>query len=209
MPSCRMSKQFLVTQIPFVNTIVDLWRLIFEYKSCTIVNLEDEPSFEKNLIWHPTDENKLVIGNFTLTKTSESTTTPGTREIGLEIFDKETNNVRLVKLFRYLNWRPESVTPAQQTSFLDLIHLVLTWNKSINNGPITVICSDGAKCCGLFCLVYSVIENLSYSDDIDIFQIARLQQIRRPQFFSVEQYHFCYKIVDEFLEKVQLYSDIE
>ncbi|KAJ8301684.1 hypothetical protein KUTeg_020671 [Tegillarca granosa] len=61
---------------------------------------------------------------------------------------------------------------------------------------------DGAKCCGLFCLVYSVIENLSYSDDIDIFQIARLQQIRRPQFFSVEQYHFCYNIVEEYLEKV-------
>ncbi|KAJ8310997.1 hypothetical protein KUTeg_011442, partial [Tegillarca granosa] len=153
-PSCRMSRQFLVTQIPFANTVVDLWNMISEYNSCTVVSLEDAPSFEK-----------------------------------------EKNDGKLIKLYQYLNWRHRSATPAPQTSFLDFIHLVLTWNKSNNNDPITVICSDGARCCGLFCLVYSVIENLSFSDNIDIFQMARLQQIRRPQFFSVEQYHFCHKIV--------------
>ncbi|KAJ8302870.1 hypothetical protein KUTeg_019266 [Tegillarca granosa] len=100
-PSCRMSEQFLVTQIPLISTMADLWRLIFEYNSCTIVNLEDEPSFEK-----------------------------------------EKNNERFIKLFRYSNWKPSCITPTPQTSFLDLIHLVLTWNKSINNGPITVICSS-------------------------------------------------------------------
>lgn len=42
-----MSKQFLVTQIPLTNTVVDLWRMVFEYNSGTVVNLEDVPSFEE------------------------------------------------------------------------------------------------------------------------------------------------------------------
>lgn len=42
-----MSKQFFVTQIPLTNTVVDLWRMIFEYNSGTVVNLEDTPSFEE------------------------------------------------------------------------------------------------------------------------------------------------------------------
>ncbi|KAJ8302867.1 hypothetical protein KUTeg_019263 [Tegillarca granosa] len=140
--SCRMSGQFLVTQIPFANTVVDLWNMIIEYNSCTVVSLEDAPSFEKDLIWHPSNENKLDLGKLFLTKTSESMAIPGTKEINLHVLEKEKNDGELITLYQYLNWRHLSATPAPQTSFIDFIHSVLTWNKSNNNDPITVICSS-------------------------------------------------------------------
>lgn len=38
--SYREDKAFLITQSPLPDTIVDFWRMVYEYKVCTIVNLD-------------------------------------------------------------------------------------------------------------------------------------------------------------------------
>ena len=46
------------------------------------------------------------------------------------------------------------------------------------------ILSDGAKNCGLFCAFTNAVSSMKMDETADIFQLVRLLQLRRPEFFA-------------------------
>ena len=61
------------------------------------------------------------------------------------------------------------------------------------------------------CLVPSVLvlEKIEMDDEVDIFQVVRAMQIRRPEFFSnFDQYEYCYKTIKEHLTGDSLYANV-
>ena len=44
--------------------------------------------------------------------------------------------------------------------------------------------SDGAKNCGLFCTFMNAVSSMQIDKSVDMFQLVRLLQSRRPEFFS-------------------------
>jgi len=44
--------------------------------------------------------------------------------------------------------------------------------------------SDGAKNCGLFCTFTNAVSSMKIDETADIFQLVRLLQLRRPEFFA-------------------------
>ncbi|CAG2199738.1 unnamed protein product [Mytilus edulis] len=51
-----------------------------------------------------------------------------------------------------------------------------------NKGPITVVCSDGCSKSGIFVALRLILEKLAIDDEIDVFQVVRTIQVRRPEF---------------------------
>ncbi|XP_061170858.1 receptor-type tyrosine-protein phosphatase mu-like [Saccostrea echinata] len=80
---------------------------------------------------------------------------------------------------------------------LRLVSLVL---QSQTEGPITIVSSDGAALCGVFCAVYNVLQQLSMDGEVDIFSTVRQLQIRRPELCStMEEYRMIYDVVLDYI----------
>ncbi|XP_062593642.1 receptor-type tyrosine-protein phosphatase alpha-like [Saccostrea cucullata] len=85
-----------------------------------------------------------------------------------------------------------------------LVKLVSFVMDNETQGPITVVSSDSAVLCGVFCAVYNVIQQLSVDDEVDIFSAVRQLQIRRPELCSIlEEYIMIHTAVLEYIRLQQ------
>ena len=41
------SNFFIVTQAPFPNTMIDMWKMVFEQRACAVVNLAQSTEYEQ------------------------------------------------------------------------------------------------------------------------------------------------------------------
>ncbi|CAC5365515.1 unnamed protein product [Mytilus coruscus] len=64
-----------------------------------------------------------------------------------------------------------------------LVNMIST-RVSMSNDAVTVVSGDGAKHCGLFCTFSNAVSSMTIDNNADIFQLARLLQLRRPEFFA-------------------------
>ncbi|KAJ8321777.1 hypothetical protein KUTeg_000248 [Tegillarca granosa] len=177
LPSYQEHVGFLATQYPLPDTDVE---------------------------WLPKDSEEMVCDSYTIQQTREPDICGETKETELVLRYEATE--RSIKLFQYQGWDITNDVPSSPNGILKLIEMVNSWKIAGEKGPITVICTDGAKCCGVFCLIYTIIQSMRYEDKVDIFQSVRLLQLRRPEFFSsLEQYRFCYNAVQEYLDSANIY----
>ncbi|KAJ8321776.1 hypothetical protein KUTeg_000247 [Tegillarca granosa] len=138
--------------------------------------------------WLPKDSKELVCDSYTIQQTREPDICGETKETELVLRYGATE--RSIKLFQYQGWEITNDVPSSPNGILKLIEMVNSWKIAGDKGPITVICT------------YS----MRYEEKIDIFHSVRLLQLRRPEFFlSLEQYRFCYKAVQEYLESANIY----
>ncbi|KAJ8313177.1 hypothetical protein KUTeg_009270 [Tegillarca granosa] len=202
-PSYKEHTGYLVTQFPLDDTVVDFWCLVFDHDSPTVVTLDCSSQNEKKINWMPTNESDLQIGKMTLRKTSDTALNGDTKETELMLVNKD--NERSVKVYEVQSWRQGAVTPSSGLVLLNLIQMVEHW-KTLTDGPITVVCMDGAKCCGLFCGLYTILQKIRHEDSVDIYQTVKQLQVRRPEFFSsIEQYQFLYGVVRKYIENANIY----
>ncbi|KAJ8305215.1 hypothetical protein KUTeg_017233 [Tegillarca granosa] len=173
---------FLVTQCPLLDTVVDFWCLVYDHESSTIVTLdctsEDEPLLNRI----PANKSAIRIGRFSIRRTKNTTVIGDTKETEVCLVNED--NERIIKVFEVQSWRQGLPTPSSGQVLLKLIEMVEHWKDTASDGPITVVCMDGAKCCGLFCALFNTIQKLRYEDNVDIYQTVKQLQVRRPEFFS-------------------------
>ncbi|XP_052067766.1 receptor-type tyrosine-protein phosphatase alpha-like [Mytilus californianus] len=68
------------------------------------------------------------------------------------------------------------------TNMLVLLQRVIEQRKQ-QTGPVTVVCRNGATKSGLFALSL-ILEKMKIDDQVDVFQVIRTIQIRRPEFLT-------------------------
>ncbi|XP_063447580.1 receptor-type tyrosine-protein phosphatase epsilon-like [Mytilus trossulus] len=78
-----------------------------------------------------------------------------------------------------------------------------------HTGPVTVVCSNGATKSGLFVALSLILEKMKIDDQVDVFQVIRTIQLRRPEFVTnFDQYEYCYKCIKDFLEGQSVYANL-
>ncbi|OWF51749.1 Receptor-type tyrosine-protein phosphatase kappa [Mizuhopecten yessoensis] len=200
LPSFRHHLRYLVTQFPLKHTIVDFWTMVSEYRSSTIVCLEDSVG-EKEIPWWPEKSRVKYVAPFEIRSMSVERCEDSINASMLEIKNKQSNSNQRVKLFRVSNWENDSSIPSSQTVLCKLHYLVEAWMMSREQGPIVVTCLDGAKRCGLYCLISTTLERLDMESDIDLYATTRQLQIRRPQLVaSMDQYKYTWTAVKAYLQ---------
>ncbi|CAG2241083.1 unnamed protein product [Mytilus edulis] len=84
-------------------------------------------------------------------------------------------------------------------------------NEIVKLLPIVIkeIASDGCTTSGLFVALYLALEKMEIDDEVDVFQLVRAMQVRRPEFFmKLDQYEYIYKCIKEHLEEIDsLYAN--
>ncbi|KAL5022623.1 hypothetical protein ScPMuIL_001778 [Solemya velum] len=182
------NSQFLVTQLPLSDTIVDFWRMVSDHDSNVVVLLnpceQGEQAYLIIFILYDFMYNFYII-------------------VLKQIFQK-TGAKREVKILFTTSWSIDEKLPPSKTLILDLIEYVDQWQQQQGVQPITVQCMDGVLCCGLYCAISKVIQLTRVDQEVDVFQVVREMQICRPEFLQSEvQYSFCYEVIQEYLAKAE------
>ncbi|XP_071132561.1 receptor-type tyrosine-protein phosphatase F-like [Mytilus edulis] len=197
-PGHREESTFFVTQSPLKDTVVDFWTMIYDHNSRIVVLLDQV--FKNAQLWLGRLES-LEFDNFSITQEGMS----DQDELKISLFHKKHHVKRIIKVLKTSDW--QSATIPSTRIILDLLKSVANCSKS-QNGPITVVCRDGCTKSGLFVALYLILDKMAIDEEIDIFQVVRNIQTRRPEFLKMcEQYEYCYRCIKEYLEGESLYAN--
>ncbi|XP_048256314.1 multiple epidermal growth factor-like domains protein 6 isoform X10 [Haliotis rufescens] len=197
-PSYKKQRAFILTQAPMPSTVVDIWRLIHDYRISGIVVLDDykeNASGDCAVYW--AEEGKP--GNYGPFAVSfiKRQNHPGFRTEVYKYSMKGTNETREITLFRADSWKSTDL-PRSSVHFLTLLDYIRQWNSS--TAPILVQCRDGATRCGLFSVVSSIQEHVLTAQLVSVDRAIRTTRNVRPQVIpTMEQYRFCHDIMMEYL----------
>uniref|UniRef100_A0A8C7M7Z6 protein-tyrosine-phosphatase n=1 Tax=Oncorhynchus kisutch TaxID=8019 RepID=A0A8C7M7Z6_ONCKI len=185
----RQKDSYMASQGPLQHTIEDFWRMIWEWRSCSIVMLTEleERGQEKCAQYWPSD-------GLTVCASSEC----GCVSLTFSFL-----------LFHFHGW-PEVGIPSDGKGMINIIAAVQKQQQQSGNHPITVHCSAGAGRTGTFCALSTVLERVKAEAILDVFQTVKSLRLQRPHMVqTLEQYEFCYKVVQEYIDAFSDYANFK
>ncbi|XP_041043709.1 receptor-type tyrosine-protein phosphatase alpha isoform X3 [Carcharodon carcharias] len=205
----RQKDSYIASQGPLQHTIEDFWRMIWEWKSCSIVMLTEleERGQEKCAQYWPS-EGSVSYGDITIEiKKEEESESYTVRD--LLVTNTRENKIRQIRQFHFHGW-PEVGIPADGKGMINLIAAVQKQQQQSGNHPITVHCSAGAGRTGTFCALSTVLERVKAEGILDVFQTVKSLRLQRPHMVqTLEQYEFCYKVVQEYIDAFSDYANFK
>ncbi|XP_072485162.1 receptor-type tyrosine-protein phosphatase epsilon isoform X2 [Notamacropus eugenii] len=205
----RQKDYFIATQGPLPHTVEDFWRMVWEWKCHTIVMLTEvqEREQEKCFQYWPAD-GSVTHGEITIEIKSDTISEAISVRDFLVTFNQEKKS-RLVRQFHFHGW-PEIGIPAEGKGMIDLIAAVQKQQQQTGNHPITVHCSAGAGRTGTFIALSNILERVKAEGLLDVFQAVKSLRLQRPHMVqTLEQYEFCYKVVQDFIDIFSDYANFK
>ncbi|XP_056586658.1 LOW QUALITY PROTEIN: receptor-type tyrosine-protein phosphatase alpha [Triplophysa dalaica] len=205
----RQKDSYMACQGPLQHTIEDFWRMIWEWRSCSIVMLTEveERGQEKCAqYWH--SDGVMVCGDMSIElKREEESESYTVRD--LLVTNNRENKSRAVRQFHFHGW-PEVGIPSDGKGMINIIAAVQKQQQQSGNHPITVHCSAGAGRTGTFCALSTVLERVKAEGILDVFQTVKSLRLQRPHMVqTLEQYEFCYKVVQEYIDAFSDYANFK
>uniref|UniRef100_F6RGE8 protein-tyrosine-phosphatase n=1 Tax=Monodelphis domestica TaxID=13616 RepID=F6RGE8_MONDO len=200
----RQKDYFIATQGPLPHTVEDFWRMVWEWKCHTIVMLTEvqEREQEKCFQYWPA-EGSVTHGQIHIELKSD------TISEAISVRDFLEKKSRLVRQFHFHGW-PEIGIPAEGKGMIDLIAAVQKQQQQTGNHPITVHCSAGAGRTGTFIALSNILERVKAEGLLDVFQAVKSLRLQRPHMVqTLEQYEFCYKVVQDFIDIFSDYANFK
>nr|XP_051701166.1 receptor-type tyrosine-protein phosphatase alpha isoform X3 [Oryctolagus cuniculus] len=230
----RQKDSYIASQGPLLHTIEDFWRMIWEWKSCSIVMLTEleERGQEKCAQYWPSDGlvsygditvelkkeeecESYTVRDLLVTNTRVRWVVDGAfaRERGcpasLTPLPPQENKSRQIRQFHFHGW-PEVGIPSDGKGMISIIAAVQKQQQQSGNHPITVHCSAGAGRTGTFCALSTVLERVKAEGILDVFQTVKSLRLQRPHMVqTLEQYEFCYKVVQEYIDAFSDYANFK
>ncbi|XP_070980533.1 receptor-type tyrosine-protein phosphatase epsilon isoform X6 [Oncorhynchus clarkii lewisi] len=195
----NMKKNRVLQIIPYdFNRVIMSMRRGQEFTDYINASFIDDKCFQ----YWPT-EDSVTYGDYTVEmKGSTVCDSFSVRDLVLTYGpDKQT---RLVRHFHFHGW-PEIGIPAEGKGMIDIIASVQRQQQQSGNHPIIVHCSAGAGRTGTFIALSNILERVKAEGLLDVFQTVKSLRMQRPHMVqTVEQYDFCYRVVQDF---VDIFSD--
>uniref|UniRef100_A0A673I7U7 protein-tyrosine-phosphatase n=1 Tax=Sinocyclocheilus rhinocerous TaxID=307959 RepID=A0A673I7U7_9TELE len=193
---------YIATQGPLPNTVLDFWRMIWEYKVVIVMACREfEMGRKKCERYFPQfGDEPVTFGPFRISCESEQPRTDYfIRALSVE-FDHET---RRVTQFHYVNW-PDHDVPSSFDSILDMIALMREYQEH-DDVPICVHCSAGCGRTGAICAIdytWNLLKAGRIPEDFNVFQL--IQEMRTHRHSAVqtkEQYELVHRAIAQLFEK--------
>ncbi|XP_077437621.1 receptor-type tyrosine-protein phosphatase epsilon-like isoform X2 [Vanacampus margaritifer] len=200
----RQKDYFIATQAPLSHTAEDFWRMVWEWRCHSIVMLTElkEREQEKCFQYWPS-EGSVTFGDYTVELSGDSQGETFTLK-DLVLTCRTEKQSQHVRHFHFHGW-PEIGIPAEGRGMIDIIASVQRQQQQSGNRPIVVHCSAGAGRTGTFIALSNILERVKAEGLLDVFQTVKSLRMQRPHMVqTVEQYDFCYRVVQDF---VDIFSD--
>ncbi|TKS85741.1 Receptor-type tyrosine-protein phosphatase epsilon [Collichthys lucidus] len=200
----RQKDYFIATQGPLSHTVEDFWRMVWEWRCHSIVMLTElkEREQEKCFQYWPS-EGSVTFGDYSVELTGDTLCETFTLKDMVLTYRPEKQSQH-VRHFHFHGW-PEIGIPAEGRGMIDIIAAVQRQQQQSGNRPIIVHCSAGAGRTGTFIALSNILERVKAEGLLDVFQTVKSLRMQRPHMVqTVEQYDFCYRVVQDF---VDIFSD--
>ncbi|XP_030576042.1 tyrosine-protein phosphatase non-receptor type 12 isoform X2 [Archocentrus centrarchus] len=194
---------YIATQGPLPNTVIDFWRMIWEYNVSVIVMAcrEFEMGRKKCERYFPMQgEQPMSFGPFKISFESEQARTDYYIRTLTAQYENET---RRITQFHYMNW-PDHDVPSSFDSILDMIGLMREYQEN-NDVPICVHCSAGCGRTGAICAIdytWNLLKAGKIPEDFNVFRL--IQEMRTQRHSAVqtkEQYELVHRAIAQLFEK--------
>ncbi|XP_067861076.1 tyrosine-protein phosphatase non-receptor type 12-like isoform X2 [Heptranchias perlo] len=196
-------KSYITTQGPLVNTVVDFWRMIWEYKVVIIIMAcrEFEMGRKKcERYWPLHGDGVLRLGEFQITCEAEQARNDYFIRTLLVEFKNES---RRIYQFHYINW-PDHDVPSSFDSILDMISLMREYQEH-EDVPICIHCSAGCGRTGAICAIdytWNLLKAGKIPEEFSVFNL--IQEMRTQRHSAVqtkEQYELVHRAIAQLFEK--------
>ncbi|VDI45795.1 receptor-type tyrosine-protein phosphatase T [Mytilus galloprovincialis] len=177
-PGYREESRFFVTQCPMKDTVVDFYTMIYDHNSRIIVLLDQVNPNAKLWLGRP---ETLVIDDFSIQQEEDHTMD----KLKIALKYKKQQDKGLINVFTTSDW--QGVALPSTKLMVDLLKSVVYCWKSLKC-PITVVCRDGCTKSGLFVALYLLFDKIEIDEEVDVFQVVRKIQTRRPEFLKTSDY---------------------
>ncbi|XP_059510563.1 tyrosine-protein phosphatase non-receptor type 12-like isoform X2 [Stegostoma tigrinum] len=196
-------RSYIATQGPLANSVLDFWRMIWEYKVIIIVMAcrEFEMGRKKcERYWPLHGDGVLHLGEFQITCEAEQSRSDYFIRTLLVEFQNES---RRIYQFHYINW-PDHDVPSSFDSILDMISLMREYQEH-EDVPICIHCSAGCGRTGAICAIdytWNLLKAGKIPEEFSVFNL--IQEMRTQRHSAVqtkEQYELVHRAIAQIFEK--------
>ncbi|XP_077928706.1 tyrosine-protein phosphatase non-receptor type 22 isoform X2 [Halichoerus grypus] len=196
-------KGYIATQGPLSTTVLDFWRMIWEYSVLIIVMacMEFEMGKKKcECYWTERGELPRQVGPFSISCEAENRKSDYIIRTLKAKFNSET---RTIYQFHYKNW-PDHDVPSSIDPILELIWDVRSYQED-DSVPICIHCSAGCGRTGVICAIdytWMLLKDGILPENFSVFSLIQEMRTQRPSFVQTqEQYELVYKAVLELFKR--------
>nr|XP_036861267.1 tyrosine-protein phosphatase non-receptor type 22 isoform X1 [Manis javanica] len=203
-------KAYIATQGPLPMTLLDFWRMIWEYSVLIIVMacMEFEMGKKKcERYWAEPGEVQLQLGPFSVSCEAENRKSDYIIRTLKAKFNGET---RTIYQFHYKNW-PDHDVPSSIEPILELIGDVRCYQED-DSVPICIHCSAGCGRTGVICAIdytWMLLKDGIIPENFSVFSLIQEMRTQRPSLVQTqEQYELVYNAVLElFKRQMDVFTD--
>ncbi|XP_028402574.1 receptor-type tyrosine-protein phosphatase S-like isoform X6 [Dendronephthya gigantea] len=189
-------KSYIACQGPRANTVNDMWRMVWEQRSYSIVMVTSlvelgKPKCEK--YWPDSGSEMYGDIEVTLMKTEEFA-----YHVTHTLQLKKDNEEREVRHYYFQSW-PDHGVPKYPTQLLAFRRLFRTHHMQ-QSGPIVVHCSAGVGRTGVFLAIDTILDKLDQGviNSIDVFgHVCAMRERRMNMIQTLDQYIFVHDAILE------------
>ncbi|XP_022315948.2 receptor-type tyrosine-protein phosphatase kappa-like isoform X2 [Crassostrea virginica] len=193
----KKTKAYIAAQGPTKTTMNDIWRMVWEEKSRTVIMLTNPTETGKKKCeqyWPDPTETKEYARIKVKLVSVESHPDFSIRTFHIQ---KDGEN-RTIKQFHYTTW-PDHGVPRFGHSLLLMRQKIRAYD-ALSNGPPIVHCSAGVGRTGTYIAVDVNLEQAKHEGLIDVHNFVQLMRTQRVNMVqTLEQYIFVYDVLLEAL----------
>uniref|UniRef100_A0A8D0H099 protein-tyrosine-phosphatase n=1 Tax=Sphenodon punctatus TaxID=8508 RepID=A0A8D0H099_SPHPU len=196
-------RAYIATQGPLSTTVLDFWRMIWEYEVLIVVMacMEFEMGKKKcERYWAESGEPSLLCGPFSITCEAEE---KRSEYVIRTLKAKLNSEIRTVYNFHYKNW-PDHDVPSSIDPILQLIWEMRCYQEQ-DSVPICIHCSAGCGRTGVICAIdytWKLLKDGILPVNFSIFSLIQEMRTQRPSIVQTkEQYELVYNAVIELFKR--------
>ncbi|KAG9269076.1 protein piccolo-like [Astyanax mexicanus] len=196
-------RAYIATQGPLPNTVVDFWRMLWEYNVQIIVMACREFEMGKKKCeryWPESKVDAFVCEPFTVRCESEENKGDYVSRI-LRVTFKGSS--RSLKQLHYMNW-PDHGVPDSIPPILELLQEMRV-HQEHEDVPICIHCSAGCGRTGALCAIdytWNLLKRQIIPKDFNIYNLVQDMRTQRPSVVQTkEQYELVYRTIKFLFER--------
>ncbi|XP_023861298.1 tyrosine-protein phosphatase non-receptor type 12 isoform X2 [Salvelinus sp. IW2-2015] len=196
-------RAYIATQGPLPHTVLDFWRMLWEYDTEVIVMVcrEFEMGRKKcERYWPKKQEEPFVCDPFTIYCDSEESKGD---YVSRNLRVTYRNWSRTLRQLHYINW-PDHGVPDTIPPILELLQEMRAY-QAHEDVPICIHCSAGCGRTGALCAIdytWNLVKTQLLTEDFNIFDLVKDMRTQRPSVVQTkEQYELLYRTIKFLFEK--------
>ncbi|XP_029520895.2 tyrosine-protein phosphatase non-receptor type 22 isoform X3 [Oncorhynchus nerka] len=197
------ARDYIATQGPLPHTVLDFWRMLWEYNIEVIVMAcrEYEMGRKKcERYWPEKQEEPFVCDPFTIYCDSEESKGD---YVSRNLRVTYRNWCRTLRQLHYINW-PDHGVPDTIPPILELLQEMRSY-QAHGDVPICIHCSAGCGRTGALCAIdytWNLVKTQLLKEDFSIYDLVQDMRTQRPSVVQTkEQYELVYRTIKFLLEK--------